>query len=250
MAEKFVSLVRVSTSRQGGSGLGLLAQKEQVEQHIRAVGGELVQEFVEVESGRKIQRPMLEEAIALAKAYNAKLIIAKWDRISRDAHYLLGLQKSGVKLEAADNPNATELTIGILAVIAQDEAKRISDRVTRALAAENAMGQVLGAYDKNDKSKFIGRTGTKEDCVKAVTAKKRYANAKAENYKPLFDRLNPDGQMSMNSLAQALNAEEIRTPSGRGKWQNVTVKRIYDRMAVCSPTVEIKISESKNRYDA
>ena len=130
MTEKFVSLVRVSTSRQGDSGLGLLAQKEQVEQHIRAMGGELVQEFVEVESGRKIQRPMLEEAIALAKAYNATLIIAKWDRISRDAHYLLGLQKSGVKLIAADNPNATELTIGILAVIAQDEAKRISDRVT------------------------------------------------------------------------------------------------------------------------
>lgn len=229
MAEKFVSLVRVSTSRQGDSGLGLLAQKEQVEQHIRAVGGELVQEFVEVESGRKIQRPMLEEAIALAKAYNATLIIAKWDRISRDAHYLLGLKKSGVKLVAADNPNATELTIGILAVIAQDEAKRISDRVTRALAAAKARGQVLGAYDKNDKSKFIGRTGTKEDCVKAVTAKKQYA--KAENYKPLLDRLNPDGQMSMNSMAQALNAEEIPTPSGRGKWQNVTVKRVYNRLA-------------------
>ena len=228
MAEKFVSLVRVSTSRQGDSGLGLLAQKEQVEQHIRAVGGELVQEFVEVESGRKIQRPMLEEAIALAKAYNATLIIAKWDRISRDAHYLLGLQKSGVKLVAADNPNATELTIGILAVIAQDEAKRISDRVTRALAATKARGQVLGAYDK---SKFIGRTGTKEDCVKAVTAKKQYANSKAENYKPLFDRLNPDRQMSMNAMAQALNAEEIPTPSGRGKWQNVTVKRVYDRLA-------------------
>jgi hypothetical protein len=103
--------------------------------------------------------------------------------------------------------------------------------VTRALAAAKARGQVLGAYDKNDKSKFIGRTGTKEDCVKAATAKKQYAKAKAENYKPLFDRLNPDGQMSMNSMAQALNAEEIPTPSGRGKWQNVTVKRIYDRMA-------------------
>jgi DNA invertase Pin-like site-specific DNA recombinase len=136
-----------------------------------------------------------------------------------------------VKLVVADNPNAAELTIGILAVIAEDEVKRISDRVTRALAAAKARGQVLGAYDKNDKSKFIGRTGTKEDCVKAVTAKKQYANAKAENYKPLFDRLNPDGQMSMNAMAQALNAEEIPTPSGRGKWQNVTVKRIYDRIA-------------------
>ena len=101
----------------------------------------------------------------------------------------------------------------------------------RALAAAKARGQVLGAYDKNDKSKFIGRTGTKEDCVKAVTAKSQYANAKAENYKPLFDRLNPDGQMSMNAMAQALNAEEIPTPSGRGKWQNVTVKRIYNRLA-------------------
>jgi hypothetical protein len=99
------------------------------------------------------------------------------------------------------------------------------------LAAAKARGQVLGAYDKNDKNRFIGRTGTKEDCVKAATAKKQYANAKAENYKPLFDRLNPDGQMSMNSMAQVLNAEKIPTPSGRGKWQNVTVKRIYDRLA-------------------
>ena len=116
-------------------------------------------------------------------------------------------------------------------MIAKGGAKHLSDRVTGALAAAKARGQVLGAYDKNDKSKFIGRTGTKEDCEKAVTAKKQYANAKAENYKPLFDRLNPDGQMSMNYMAQALNAEEIPTPSGSGKWQNVTVKRIYDRIA-------------------
>ena len=231
MAEKFVSLVRVSTSRQGDSGLGLLAQKEQVEQHIRAVGGELVQEFVEVESGRKIQRPMLEEAIALAKAYNATLIIAKWDRISRDAHYLLGLQKSGVKLVAADNPNATELTIGILAVIAQDEAKRISDRVTRALAAAKARGQVLGAYDKNDKTKFKGRVGTREDAAIARQKRIENANLKATRLKPILERVNPDGCLSLHRVAKALNQEEIPTMSGKGQWNAKSVQRVYNRLA-------------------
>jgi DNA invertase Pin-like site-specific DNA recombinase len=230
MADKFISLLRVSTTRQGESGLGLEAQRQQVLSHVQRVQGNLITEFVEVESGRKLQRPMLEEAIALAKAYNATLIIAKWDRISRDAHYLLGLQKSGVKLVAADNPNANELTIGILAVVAQDEAMRISDRVTKALAAAKARGQVLGAYDKEDKTRFIGRTGTKADCLKAAAAKKTYANDKAQNYQPLLDRINPARDMSMNALAKVLNEEQVPTPSGKGQWQHVQVARVYKRL--------------------
>ena len=121
---------------------------------------------------------------------------------------MLGLQKSGAKLVAANNPNAKELPLEIFAVIAKGGAKHLSDRVTRALAAAKARSQLLGAYDK---SKFFGCTGTKEVCVKADTAKKHYAKAKAKNYKPLFDRLNPDRQMSMNPVAQALNTEGIPT---------------------------------------
>ena len=116
--EKFVSYLRVSTDRQGKSGLGLEAQRHQVEQHLNSVGGDLVSELVEVESGKRNNRPKLHEAIALAKAYNATLIIAKLDRLSRNALFLLSLKEAGVKFVAADNPSANNLTIGILALIA------------------------------------------------------------------------------------------------------------------------------------
>ena len=121
MPERYVSYLRVSTSSQGKSGLGLEAQRHQVEQHLHSVSGNLVSELVEVESGKRNDRPKLQEAIALAKAYNATLVIAKLDRLSRNARFLLGLKESGVKFIAADNPQANNLTIGILALIAEHE---------------------------------------------------------------------------------------------------------------------------------
>ena len=128
MPERYVSYLRVSTSSQGKSGLGLEAQRHQVEQHLNSVSGNLVSELVEVESGKRNDRPKLQEAIALAKAYNATLVIAKLDRLSRNARFLLGLKESGVKFIAADNPQANNLTIGILALIAEHEREAVSDR--------------------------------------------------------------------------------------------------------------------------
>ena len=104
----------------------------------------MVEEVVEVESGRKNHRPALEKAIRLCNALGATLVVAKFDRLSRDAHFLLGLQKSGVKFVAADNPDANELTVGILAIVAENEARAISKRTKDALAAAKARGQVLG----------------------------------------------------------------------------------------------------------
>ena len=149
MPERYVSYLRVSTSSQGKSGLGLEAQRHQVEQHLHSVSGNLVSELVEVESGKRNDRPKLQEAIALAKAYNATLVIAKLDRLSRNARFLLGLKESGVKFIAADNPQANNLTIGILALIAEHEREAISDRVKRALAAAKEGGTklVLGITD-------------------------------------------------------------------------------------------------------
>ena len=129
MSERYVSHLRVSTAVQGKSGLGLEAQRHQVEQHLNSVSGNLVSELVEVESGKRNDRPKLQEAIALAKAYNATLVIAKLDRLSRIARFLLGLNETGVKFMAADNPQANNLTIGILALIAEHEREAISDRV-------------------------------------------------------------------------------------------------------------------------
>ena len=173
---KFISYLRVSTGRQSQSGLGLEAQREAVAQYLNGGDWDLIEEVIEVESGRKNQRPSLEKAIRLCNAVGATLIVAKFDRLSRDAHFLLGLQKSGVKFVAADNPDANELTIGILAIVAENEARAISQRTKAALDAAKARGQVLGAYSKDDKTKFVGRTGTREDCLKAAEGKKTKAN--------------------------------------------------------------------------
>src|SRR3982751_813522 len=117
---RFVSYLRVSTDRQGKSGLGLEAQRKSVADYLDGGRWELIAEFVEVESGKRDDRPRLAEALALCRLHKATLVIAKLDRLSRDAHFLLGLQKelqkAGLRFVAADMPEANELTIGIMAV--------------------------------------------------------------------------------------------------------------------------------------
>lgn len=222
--ERFVSYLRVSTDKQGKSGLGIEAQRHQVEAHLKSVSGELVTEVVEVESGKRNDRPKLQEAIALSKAYNATLLIAKLDRLGRNAHFLLGLKEAGIKFVAADNPSANNLTIGILSLIAEHEREAISDRVKRALAAAKARGTKLGGYR--------GYNGNADDLAKARTARTTNANQRAKDYELLFNRLNPDGSISLKDMAALLNMEAVPTPSGKGVWQGVQVKRIYDRLGV------------------
>src|SRR5215203_3957340 len=125
---RFVSYLRVSTDRQGKSGLGLDAQRKAVEDFLNGGRWDLIAEFVEVESGKRDDRPKLAEALALCRLHNATLVIAKLDRLSRDAAFLLGLQKAGVRFMVADIPEANELVIGIMAVVAQAERKMISQR--------------------------------------------------------------------------------------------------------------------------
>src|ERR687889_1002084 len=116
MAEgRFVSYLRVSTDRQGRSGLGLEAQRKAVEDFLNGGRWKLIAEFVEVESGKRDDRPKLAEALALCRLHNAVLVIAKLDRLSRDAHFLLGLQKAGAQFVAADMPEANEMVVGIMA---------------------------------------------------------------------------------------------------------------------------------------
>src|SRR5215203_7291414 len=141
---RFVSYLRVSTDRQGRSGLGLEGQRKAVEDYLNGGKWTLVAEFVEVESGKNDARPKLAEALALCRLHGATLVIAKLDRLSRDAHFLLGLQKAGVRFVAADMPEANETLVGIMAMIAQAERKMISDRTKAALAAAKARGKRLG----------------------------------------------------------------------------------------------------------
>jgi DNA invertase Pin-like site-specific DNA recombinase len=140
---KYISYYRVSTEKQGASGLGLEAQREAVINFIKPEN--IYQEFTEIESGRKKERPILKRAIELCKISGATLVIAKLDRLARNVSFVSALLESGVKFVCCDMPTANELTIHIYSAIAQDEAKRISQRTKDALAIKKAQGFKLGS---------------------------------------------------------------------------------------------------------
>src|SRR5262245_27576135 len=135
MSAKLVAYYRVSTKRQGESGLGLEAQRSAVQDFAARTGGQIVREYVEVESGRKANRPELKKALAHARRSQALLCVAKLDRLARNVAFLSALMDSGIDFVACDNPAANRLTIHILVAVAEDEARRISERTKSALAA-------------------------------------------------------------------------------------------------------------------
>ena len=144
MSDQFVGYFRVSTDRQGRSGLGLEAQRDAVLRHLAGVGGRLQGEFVEIESGKRNDRPQLAAAITATKKAKATLIIAKLDRLARNVHFVSGLMESGVDFIAADNPHANKLMVHLLAAFAEHEREQISQRTKDALAAAKARGVRLG----------------------------------------------------------------------------------------------------------
>lgn len=218
---RFVSYLRVSTARQGRSGLGLEAQRAAVLSFIGENSPELLSEFVEVESGRRNDRPQLAAALAACRVHNAVLLIAKLDRLSRDAAFLLGLQNAGVRFVAVDMPSATELVVGIMAVVAQAERKMISDRTKAALAAAKARGTQLGG--------FRGRAGTAEDCKRARAARIAAAERRASDLAPTVRTLQTQGHTSLNAIAGGLNALGIPTPRG-GSWGHSQVRDLLARI--------------------
>ena len=125
---KYVTYLRVSTRKQGNSGLGLAAQQSSIDALVALRKGKVLQSFTEVESGKNNDRPQLDKALHLAKVTNATLVIAKLDRLSRNAAFLLALRDSGVKFVAADMPDANELTVGIMALVAEQERPRCAGR--------------------------------------------------------------------------------------------------------------------------
>ena len=135
---------RVSTARQGASGLGLEAQRNAIDAFAAIRQAAILARFTEVESGKTPDRPELAKALHLARVTRAILVIAKLDRLSRNAAFLLTLRDSGVKFIACDMPEANELTIGIMALVAQAEREAISRRTKEALAVAQARGVKLG----------------------------------------------------------------------------------------------------------
>jgi DNA invertase Pin-like site-specific DNA recombinase len=143
---KFVAYFRVSTDKQGKSGLGLDAQRKAVEDYLNGGTWSLIGEFTEVESGKRSDRPKLAEALKSCRLQNATLIIAKLDRLARNVAFISNLMESKVEFEAVDFPQANRLTIHIMAAIAEHGAKMISDRTRAALAAAKARGKRLGGF--------------------------------------------------------------------------------------------------------
>jgi DNA invertase Pin-like site-specific DNA recombinase len=222
MNGKWISYLRVSTDRQGKSGLGIEAQRASVAEYLNGGNWKLVKEFVEVESGKRADRPMLDEAIQACRAYGAKLVIAKLDRLSRDAHFLLGLEKAGVDFVAADMPNANRLTVGILAMVAEEERRMISKRTKDALAAAKKRGTKLGG-DR-------GVVPTKKARTMAVGALQARADSRAKDIGPIIRELQAAGKTSLRAIAEGLNEAGIPTARGRGSWSAVQVQRVLERL--------------------
>lgn len=213
MNGKFIAYYRVSTSRQGESGLGLEAQRAAVVSYLNGGNWTVLEEFVEIESGKKAKRPQLAAAMAAAKKAKATLIVAKLDRLARNLHFLSGLMEGGVDFLAVDNPTANRLTVHILAAVAEDEGRRISDRTKAALAAAKARGTVLG------------KNGTK-----LATANKAAADEFAADLKILIEKYLAAG-LSRFDIADSLNRQQIATARG-GKWHSTSVQRMVKRLGL------------------
>ena len=166
MAQGFIAYYRVSTARQGHSALGLEAQRQAVRDYLNGASRQLVGEFVEVESGKRSDRPKLAEALRLCRLHGATLVIAKLDRLARNVHFVSSLMESGVDFVAVDFPQANRLTVHILAAVAEHEAKMISERTRAALQAAKTRGVRLGGY----------RGGTISQAARERSAARRKAN--------------------------------------------------------------------------
>jgi len=224
-----VAYYRVSTAKQGASGLGLEAQRIAVEALCAARRWELVAPpYTEVESGKRADRPALTDAIARAQVTGAKLVIAKLDRLSRNAAFLLTLRDSGVDFVAADMPDANSLTVGIMALVAQQEREAISQRTREALAAAKARGQRLG----NPNGAAALRRAAKGNEA-AVASGRRNADDHAQRLRPIIAELRAGGVTSLGGLAAALNDGGMRTPRG-GRWHASSVSNLLARLAGCA----------------
>lgn len=208
---QYVAYYRVSTTKQGASGLGLEAQQAAVLAHCREPA---LASFTEVESGRRNDRPQLAAALAYARRHKATLVIAKLDRLARSNAFVANLLESGVPIIAVDMPEANRPMLQMMSVFAEMEAKAISDRTKAALAAARARGVRLGTPDTSRLAREA-RAG---------------ADAYASTLTATLDALRCQGILSVRATCEALNAQGIRTRKG-GQWHPTSVQRLLDRLA-------------------
>ncbi len=225
---KVVAYYRVSTEGQGRSGLGLEAQREAVAKLCEARGWAIAAEFTEVESGKRDDRPQLATALHRAKVTGATLVVAKLDRLSRNVAFLAALQDSGAKFIAADMPEANELTVHIMAAVAQAERKMIGARTRDALAAVRAQGRKLGNPNGAAALRRAGRGN-----AAGIEAVRAAAASRALDYAPIVADIRASGKLSLPAIAKELNERGILTPRG-GRWHPSSVSNLLSRLSLRS----------------
>ena len=226
--KKIVAYFRVSTKKQGSSGLGLEGQKSAVAEYIGHAGS-LVAEYVEVESGRSKTRPELLKAIAHAKRSKATLVVAKLDRLARNVAFTSALMKAKVEFVACDNPHATKFTIHILAAVAELEAEQISQRTKTALAEAKRRGQKLGSAREGhwDGKEAIRQAGLQKARTSAAKSIRAAFEAEYSDLFPIIKELHGEGA-SLQTIAQKLNEQGHTTRTGK-PWNKMQVSRVLQR---------------------
>jgi DNA invertase Pin-like site-specific DNA recombinase len=215
-ARKFVSYLRVSTDKQGLRGLGIAAQRQAVLNHLDGGAWTLAAEYVEVETGKRSDRPELAKAIALCKKLKATLMIARLDRLARNVAFISSLMERKVPFVACDMPNATPFMLHIYAAVAEQEARAISERTTAAMQAAKARGKKLGG-PKLAAARLLGHA-----------ANRKAADKFATNVKPIIEQIRASGATSLRDVASALAARGVPTARG-GTWSAAQIANIMRR---------------------
>ena len=224
MNGRYVAYFRVSTEKQGVSGLGLEAQQQAVRTYLNGGKWQLIAELTEVESGKRADRPKLAEALRLCRTRKATLIIAKLDRLARNLNFISNLMESGVEFCAVDFPQANRLTVHILSAVAEHEALMISARTKAALQAAKARGVVLGG----DRAGIIASQAEKGSAASAVVRRARAAKHAAD-IMPSIEAAKAAGAVSLRQIADYLNEHGEEAPKG-GPWSAVQVSRLLSRL--------------------
>lgn len=223
----FVAYYRVSTAKQGASGLGLEAQRKAVADYLNGGQWRVVAEFTEVESGRKAARPELEKALAAARLHKAPLVVAKLDRLTRSVAFLSRLLEAGVEVRFCDLPQIEgpqgRFLLNSMVAVAELEAGLISQRTKAALAAVKARGKALGGdrgQTPSERARAAGRAAIAER-----------VKSRAADLRPIIEELRAAGVTSLRGIAQELTARRIPTARGGDTWTAVQVQRAIGRAA-------------------